>query len=279
MLIAAGIIFTAIAAIGGGFSAREISVPQVPIRGRLMSGVMALAFFTAAGYLIQEGRTDLVSVSGTQTEMAPGGQTTPSPRPSPSPPPPEATQPPEQPPPTEAPPAVAGTSTDAPDSAADVQAAPGPAASVSNQQRLLGFVPAALSDHCERSDFGLEELGTMASLECFPPSGATQVDFHWFPTPERMAAILTKDADSAAPLTADDCTPDTWSHRGLWGIDNSDDVVGEELCFLRNGKARVVWTYQEHNVFAHAVRDDGDVYALHDWWRQVRQAVGQGPDG
>lgn len=112
-----------------------------------------------------------------------------------------------------------------------------------------------------------------------PSSGATQVDYHWFPTAERMAAILSKDAESAGSLTADDCTPDTWSHRGYWGLDNSDHVVGEELCFLRSGKARIVWTYEEQNVFAHAVRDDGNADALDAWWRQVRQATGAEPDG
>jgi hypothetical protein len=133
------------------------------------------------------------------------------------------------------------------------------------------MLPDSVGDFCARSTFGLRELGTRASVECHLPSGV-QVDFHWFATAEGLEEVFGDDVASADVGAGGDCTADLWSYVGDWSIDNGPSL-GRLLCFLRGGEARVVWTYDDANLFAHAVRVDGDVPRLHRWWSDTSAAI------
>ncbi|HET7327258.1 MAG TPA: hypothetical protein VFJ14_08220 [Nocardioidaceae bacterium] len=129
-----------------------------------------------------------------------------------------------------------------------------------------------MRDFCARSEFGLSELGTRASLECRLPSGVL-VDFHWFASSERLEDVFAEDAENADLTAGGDCTAEQWSYRGTWSVGAGNPAVGKLLCFTSGEEARVVWTYDDMSLFAHAVRADGDIGRLHRWWSDVAAAT------
>lgn len=263
ILLVAGVLFLAVATFGGGFTAKELSIPKVPTGGRMASGVIAVLFFVAAALLISSGQrlSDAFPIASQATENNAQGEERPAP------PTHEASEPAERP---------AADSRPSPDEDPDPPVptplptpTPDPPEPPSDQQRLLAFLPAELANYCILSDFGVSELGTRASLECKPPSGVSQVDYHWFATTARMDEVFSEDVEAASLAPTPACSPDTWSYVGTWSMSSEIAGTGQLLCFKKGDEARIVWTYDDLNIFAHAVRFDGNSRALHRWWRAV----------
>jgi hypothetical protein len=52
-------------------------------------------------------------------------------------------------------------------------------------------------------------------------------------------------------------------------MSSANTATGQLLCFTKGDEVRIVWTYDDLNVFAHAVRLDGNSRALRRWWKTV----------
>jgi hypothetical protein len=71
ILLVAGCLFLGIAVVGGGFSAKEITVPLVSTNGRVASGVLGACLLCGAALLILSGATDRVAASPEPNPPAP----------------------------------------------------------------------------------------------------------------------------------------------------------------------------------------------------------------
>jgi hypothetical protein len=265
ILLVAGCLFLGIAVVGGGFSAKEITVPLVSTNGRVASGVLGACLLCGAALLILTGATDRVAASPEANPPAPqtitltqSSPTNPSLSPSASATPPAT--------PT-SPASTAGTPQPQEQTPGD-DVPPGSVQSAgpdSAQQTLLELVPASVQESCVPSRFGLEKLQTRASLSCNLPDGIT-VDFHWFTTTEQMLAVLYEN-QKGGPEHGGDCSTDPWPAVGPWAVDSGE--VGTLSCFTKSDGAVIEWTYDNMDMSGYARRPDGDTGKLFDWWLRV----------
>ena len=239
VLLVFGLLALLAAITGGGITAKEVSIPSLEGAARGGVGVTGLLCIVGAAVLIfldargsgavPEGGS--IAEGSSSSNGEPAGAT---PLPSGSVP------------------------------ATEGQEAP----SVSDQQVLLASLSQDIRDHCARSEFGLRELGTRASLEC-RLSESIVVDFHWFSNSERMGDVFDTDVDNA-DVESTQCTVNDWSGVDTWSLDDAPETTGRRLCFFGDGDARLVWTYSEDNLFAHAVERNGAQGELLEWWLDHR---------
>jgi hypothetical protein len=266
ILLVAGCLFLGIAVVGGGFSAKEITVPLVSTNGRVASGVLGACLLCGAALLILSGATDRVAASPEPNPPAPqtitltqSSPTNPSLSPSASAAPPAT--------PT-SPASTAGTAHPQ-EQIPDDDVPPGSvqsAGSVSAQQKLLELVPASVQEFCVPSRFGLDKLRTRASLECRLPDGI-HVDFHWFHTSAQMLDVWNQNQAGAGIEPGGYCSTSRWNAASTW--QRGDDPIGDIQCFTHDGQAVIEWTYDAMNMSGYASRTDGDTSRLFEWWKSV----------
>jgi hypothetical protein len=256
VLLIAGLLFLGAAVSGGGLTAKEIAIPELRRSARAACGLIGLVAVGGAALLIWDARsvppvpsagsidTGVIAATPDPTGEASAGG--------------EAADPVEH---------GADASPSSDDGAAS-------GSGNSDQQKLLAALPGQLRDYCSRSEFGLGELGARASLECQLPTGLL-VDYHWFATPERMNAVIDTDAENAGVSSGAGCQDASWPGYGVWDAGSTPSVDGRVLCFHGGQEARIVWTYESSNLFAHAVRSDGDHRTLRDWWMQHRELASE----
>ena len=263
ILLTAGVLFLAVATFGGGFTAKELSIPKVPTGGRMASGLIAVLFFVAAAFLIWSGQRLTqafpLATQATETNGSGGASAKTSTRQSSG--------------PDKKPVAENSPSPDVRPSTPAPRPTPNPPRPLSDQQRLLALLPTELANYCSISNYGVSKLGTRASLECKPPTGVSQVDYHWFATSARMKDVFATDVEAASLTPNSTCSPDGWAYVGTWSMSSEAAATGQLLCFTKGDEARIVWTYNDMNIFAHAVRFDGDSRALLRWWRVVSASI------
>jgi hypothetical protein len=250
ILLIAGLIFLGAAASGGGFEVREISVPSLERSSRVWMGLVGALAVAGAFYLILDAvRTVDAAAPAAVADVPDEGSTS------------------EDTPSSVTPPEHDFSAVEEGDAEASEPV-------TTDQEVLLAALPTGLAANCLRSEFGIRELGTRASLECHMDR-ELQVDYHWFVTPERMHAVFDTDVENADVKPGLGCQVDGWPGTGRWNSQR-EAHAGRVLCFERGEEARIVWTYDEIELFAHAVHR-GDALALRDWWLENR-ALAQVPE-
>ena len=187
---------------------------------------------------------------------------------------------------------VAGESPTAPVAAASSQstlgASPPPPVSsdvtfpTEAESQLLARLDESIARHCQRADpaevpiydeaeSGLIPLAYDAGLECQLGS-SSEPDEVWYWSAvggqgvtgqrvERVPGIFFQRVGRHA-IPPGDCTTDDYAY-GKWKIGLAE---GNLLCYgSRN--ATLMWTYDDENLLATALRSDGDMRALMNWWR------------
>jgi class 3 adenylate cyclase len=137
------------------------------------------------------------------------------------------------------------------------------------ERALAAVVPQALRPSCRRAANLL--LDATASVEC--TSGPYSVTYSRFGSPEAMQDRFDAFAAGAegAGRVGTDCARDP-SARHEYQVNGQ--VRGEVTCYvedraagLSSASSVIVWTDEELNVLARAVRSDAADLTLYEWWR------------
>ena len=152
------------------------------------------------------------------------------------------------------------------------------------EARLLARLDETIARHCVRADAAdvpeLDEsysvvtpLAHDAGLECQLGS-TSEPDTAWFWSAvsgqrhEQVSAIFAQTAGRRSLPSGDCAEADLAFGRWEFGA-----AQGRLLCYgLRN--ATLMWTYDDENLLAIAVRSDGDMRALYTWWREHARLLG-----
>ena len=135
------------------------------------------------------------------------------------------------------------------------------------EQDLLGKLPAAISEGCAPSTIAEGAAGGSVSLRCQLPlsAGADEVWVDQFATPEVLAGAFADEvARTQAPPGDCDAGPQA---RGTWGVRNVNS--GSLLCYQEGGASWLVWTYDIDRILVKARRTGEDWAGLHAWWDQT----------
>ena len=135
---------------------------------------------------------------------------------------------------------------------------------------LLAAVPSALGDKCE-SDVERSSLA-VAGLHCRPAVGS-DADDAWYEAFGDVAGMNIAFAALVPPegVEQGDCSANRTNVRGEWATSEST-FSGGLLCFTKDGRSFVVWTYRGRAILARASRsgdDPDDVGALYAWWHEL----------
>ena len=135
------------------------------------------------------------------------------------------------------------------------------------EQDLLGKLPAAISEGCAPSTIAEGAAGGSVSLRCQLPlsAGADEVWVDQFATPEMLAGAF---ADNVARTQAPPGDCDASPHaRGTWVVRNVNS--GSLLCYQEGGASWLVWTYDIDRILVKARRAGEDWAELSSWWDQT----------
>jgi len=150
----------------------------------------------------------------------------------------------------------------------------------SDEQALLARVPRDFQRWCRPSNLLDGSLGgDLASFRCDltpvldtdPVFGADSVWFDQFGSQGSMTAAANRIA-ALQQLPDGDCGPQGGQAAGRWAFGNT--FTGQLACYTKDGAAWIVWSYDGKGIAARAVRRDGDVKRLYDWWHEIRGYLG-----
>ena len=179
--------------------------------------------------------------------------------------------------PSEAPTSVpASASASTPASAAPSTAASpsgGPSGLTVAEQALKALIPPEFREECARSNVEKGAAGGSASLQCdligttvwydaFDESSKSQIAVFMDDLVNRESLPLVK-GDYDAILAA--CASGSGKAVGRWSLGRT--FSGQLACYSKGGEAWIVWTYEGSWILAQAVRTDGNMKSLQDWWR------------
>lgn len=153
------------------------------------------------------------------------------------------------------------------------------------EARLLARLDDSVARHCQRADpadvpeleEGSRDLVTPlihdAGLECRLGS-TSEPDIVWYWSAlsgqrlEQVSSIFFQTVGRRR-IPPGDCAALDYAY-GPWEFART---TGDLLCYgSRN--ATLVWTYDDENLLATAVRSDGDMRALYSWWRDHARILG-----
>jgi hypothetical protein len=157
------------------------------------------------------------------------------------------------------------------------QVAPDSAFPTDAEAGLLARLDSSIARHCQRADpadappfddadGGLEPLAYEAGLECrLGSTSEPDTVWYWSTVPgqwiEQTAGVFFQRVGRHS-IPQGDCATDDYAY-GKWKFGLAE---GNLLCYgSRN--AILMWTYDDENVLATALRSDGDMRALVTWWR------------
>ncbi len=149
-----------------------------------------------------------------------------------------------------------------------------------DELELLARIPKEFQPFCRRSSPSDGSLGgDLASLRCDLPVGTADVfgaDSVWYDTYSAgglmsvaMNGIATRQGlTNVAGGTAveDRCAMDATPGIGRWSMGIT--FTGQLACYVKDGAAWLAWTYEGQQIAARAVRRDGAMASLVDWWRE-----------
>ena len=147
----------------------------------------------------------------------------------------------------------------------------GPESTASRQEAaLLKAVPTVLRPFCLRTEPGQGASTNVVSLHC-PPGPGSEADDTWFESFEALQT-LNSAFDQLVPdgVANGKCSETRTNVVGPWEAGST--FSGYRLCFKRDGRSWIVWTYTDRRILARAVRtgDDAEaVAALYNWWYDV----------
>ena len=146
------------------------------------------------------------------------------------------------------------------------------------EARLLARLDETIARHCDRADAAhvpeydegngqINPMAQDAGLECgLGSTSEPDTVWYWSAVPgqyyEPIGSIFAQTAGRRG-LPPGDCATTDLAH-GRWEFGATQ---GRLLCYgSRN--ATLMWTYDDENLMAIAVRSDGDMRALYTWWRE-----------
>ena len=154
------------------------------------------------------------------------------------------------------------------------------------EARLLARLDDSVERHCRRADSadvpalveGSRDLVTLllhdAGLECRLGS-TSEPDTVWYWSTvsgqrlEQVSSIFFQTVGRHR-IPPGDCATSDYAY-GPWEF---AATTGDLLCYgSRN--ATIMWTYDDENLLATAVRSDGDMRALYSWWRDHARILGR----
>jgi hypothetical protein len=152
------------------------------------------------------------------------------------------------------------------------------------EARLLARLDDTIARHCLRADAAdvpeLDEgylvvtpLAYDAGLECrLGSTSEPDTVWYWSAVPgqrdEQVSAIFSQTAGRRS-LPPGDCAEADVAY-GRWEFATAQ---GRLLCYgSRN--ATLMWTYDDENLLASAIRSDGDMRTLYSWWRDHARLLG-----
>jgi hypothetical protein len=152
------------------------------------------------------------------------------------------------------------------------------------EERLLARLDATVARHCQRADPAdvpeLEEEDSLvfllahdAGLECrLGSTSEPDTVWYWSAVPgqrlEQVSNIFFQTVGRRR-IPPGDCATSDYAY-GPWEF---GATTGDLLCYgSRN--ATMMWTYDDENILATAVRSDGDMRALYSWWRDHARILG-----
>ena len=157
------------------------------------------------------------------------------------------------------------------------------------EARLLARLDASIARHCQLADpaevpiyddaeTNLIPLAYDAGLECrLGSTSEPDTVWYWSAVPGQGSGGQRADRVSGLffqrvgrhSIPQGDCATDDYAY-GKW---ESGLAEGNLLCYgSRN--ATLLWTYDDENLLATAVRSDGDMRVLVTWWRDHTQLLG-----
>jgi hypothetical protein len=139
-------------------------------------------------------------------------------------------------------------------------------------QTLLSFVGKDIARTCKVFVNNEYYVGEKAAIECSPPDLLT-FNLALFDDVDAMNEDFSNAIEPVEGVkTADveDCKSGE-PREGEWQSTTGtrQSTVGRFLCYVDNERdAWIQWTYNEHKIYAYAIRDDDNTRALHDWWNR-----------
>jgi DNA-binding SARP family transcriptional activator len=137
---------------------------------------------------------------------------------------------------------------------------------------LLAAVPTVLRDRCHVTEAGEQRaVNATASLHC-PPGVGSEADDAWYELFDGVP-LLNAAFDQLVPegVAGGQCSADRTNRVGTWAT-TGGTFDGDRLCFSRDGKSWMVWTYRDRRILARAMRggeDSAAVAALYNWWYDI----------
>jgi hypothetical protein len=139
-------------------------------------------------------------------------------------------------------------------------------------QTLLTFVGDDIARTCKVFVNNAFFVGERAAIECSPP-GLISFDLALFDSTEAMNEDFVNTAGSLQGLKAgdiEDCKSGK-SIEGEWqsAADTRQTTAGRFMCYLDDeNDAWMQWAYDDHKIYAFAIRDDNNASALYEWWNR-----------
>ena len=157
------------------------------------------------------------------------------------------------------------------------------------EQALLARIDDSVARHCERPDtdevpvlrYGGTEatysgpMAVDAGLRC-PLGSTSEPDTVWFWQPAQSWAADEFFFSTAGSRRAPpgDCATDDRAHE-TWEFGQNG---GRVLCLTGSRDAQVIWTYRGELLLGIAIRGDGDLPTLYQWWRDHARTLGAAGD-
>jgi hypothetical protein len=126
------------------------------------------------------------------------------------------------------------------------------------ERTVRSHVPRQFRATCGRSDF--TTTGSTAAVLCSPHSGATRVFYVGFRDVSALERYY-KGRMRAANVSAGSCS------RSRHEPGEHAWRYGRRLCYRDRTQAIMEWTDTRPIIYAYAVREDKDLFALFSWWR------------
>lgn len=143
----------------------------------------------------------------------------------------------------------------------------GPSDGSTAEDDLLAQLPPAIAATCVPATRTEGSLGGSVAVRC--ELSSEDADTVWYDL-FQTRGLATEQFDriaAAADVPDGTCTETLTSADGEWRFGST--YGGRMVCYQDGGASWIVWTYENDQIVAQAVRGDGDSAALYGWWKTV----------